>query len=84
MRSSYTFLVVVGSVKPGRCKYCGRSIVWAIAVTKKGAKTLPFTKEPIFAPEVVAENGVRYERWPNDLLHVVSCPNAPQRTGARV
>lgn len=79
----YTFPVVVGSVKPGRCRYCGRSIVWAIAVTKKGVKTLPFSKEPIFAPEVQDARGVKYQRWGRELLHLASCLKAPGRMGAR-
>jgi hypothetical protein len=82
-RPTRLFTVVVGSVSPGRCRDCGHAIVFALVVTQKGEKKLmPFTKEPIFASEFQAENHVRYQRWPSDLLHFVTCPNARPRTGA--
>lgn len=80
---SHTFRVVKGSAKPGRCRDCRHPIVWAVAVTRKGAKALPFSKEPFYAPTERADTGVVYERWPSDLLHFISCSHARPRTGAR-
>lgn len=64
--------VVKGSAREGRCRDCGRRIVWA-KVAPKG-KSFPFDREPIYAPDVTNDGGVKFEVWPNELLHFISCP----------
>ena len=69
---SHLLTVVAGSARSGRCRGCRAGIVWATVVTRtRGAKSLPFREEPIVKyPYQDERTGVRYERWPAELLHL--------------
>lgn len=74
-------LVLKGSARRGKCKFCRQRIVWA--TTAPHGKTLPFDREPVYAPELRTENGLVFERWPVDTLHIVTCKSRPPATSRK-
>lgn len=75
--------VIKGSASQGgRCRYCRKRIVWA-KVAPHG-KSMPFDREPIYAPSTRnPDTGVEFEVWPDDLLHFTTCPRQPERKQKR-
>lgn len=77
-----SLLIVAGTARPGRCKYCGKAFVWMTVARQPGrpARTLPFDARPMRAiTERDPVTGVTFERWPEDTLHRFSCTNRPKQ-----
>lgn len=78
-----TILVVAGTHRRGVCKHCRRSLVWALVASQRGrpARHLPFdTDAPASATDrTTTEQGVTFERWPENALHAKHCRQRPRR-----
>jgi len=68
----------------GRCRNCGDRILWVNTASQPGkpSRTLPFSWPRPFAirSEERGDNGLRFEWWPTDKLHFVTCAHPQPRT----
>lgn len=75
--------IVALGITEARCKYCRDRILWVTTASEPGkpSRTLPFTYPRPFPVRVETNAaGIRFEYWPRESLHLLTCRRQPTTT----